>query len=245
MPTHDAADDLLEELGAEIAAAHDRLGHELGWQLLQSPARTLEDPTRLALVGLNPGGDQFEAPKLSNEAGNAYRVEGWGADGAPNRLQQQIATFYDLLATRLGGTTSAAELMDGTLTTSFCPFRSPDWQRLAARQESVEASRELWDELLTHVWPSVFVCLGELAATEIGAALQRGGALRSGTSAVSVNWGKATCAATLYRSDRGDVLVVRLPSLTRFSIFGRAASEDVVDVLIEDIAATLERADAD
>ena len=243
-PTEEPTDDLLEERGELVAEAHDRLGHELGWQLLLSPARTLDEATRLALVGLNPGGDHALPPQLSTEAGNAYRVEGWAPDGTPNRLQQQVTTLFELLAARLGEGASAAELMDGTLTTSFCPFRSPDWQRLAARDESVEVARELWDELLTHVWPSVFVCLGELAATEIGAALQRAGALRSGTSTAPVHWGKATYTETLYRADRGDVLVVRLPSLTRFSIFGREASQDVVDVLVEDIAATLERADA-
>ena len=39
-----------------IELAYERLGHQLGWRFLYSPARTLSPDTQLAFVGANQAG---------------------------------------------------------------------------------------------------------------------------------------------------------------------------------------------
>jgi hypothetical protein len=81
---------MLSSFAKRIQDAYGRIGHQLGWRFLASPARTLSPETKLAFVGLNPGGSIYEPPPLSVEDGNAYRVERWGPGGTLNRLQVQM-----------------------------------------------------------------------------------------------------------------------------------------------------------
>lgn len=228
----------LQVLARAIAEEHDRLGHQLGWLGLYSPARTLSPSTRVAFVGLNPGGSRWEPPRASCEQGNAYRVEGWAPDGSHNRLQQQIGLLYDALAGRLD--VDAASLMDDTLAMNFCPFRSSSWSALASPRESVAFSRGMWDGLLTACRPTVMLCLGDLAAREMGQALQRAGACAEGTESVPVGWGNVTLSLSQLSFESGQTLLVRLPHLSRFSIFGRTTSQPAVDELMGAAAAALE-----
>jgi hypothetical protein len=67
---------LFSSLVAEIEAAYERLGHQLAWRFLYSPARTLAPGTQIATVGANPGGRTYEPPRPSVEEGNALE-DGW------------------------------------------------------------------------------------------------------------------------------------------------------------------------
>lgn len=108
---------MIASLGARIQEAYERLGHR--WGFLASPARTLSPSTKLAFVGLNPGGSMYHPPQLSVEEGNAYRVERWGAGGQLNPLQVQMRLMYEELAAHSTTTESAVELMDATLAAHF------------------------------------------------------------------------------------------------------------------------------
>jgi hypothetical protein len=233
---------LFSSLVGEIEDAYERLGHELGWRFLYSPARTLTPHTRLALVGTNPGGGVYEPPSSSVEDGNAYRypVETWpgGSAHGPNRLQQQIAWLYRELAGRLPGS-SPERLMDDTLAANFCPFRSPSWERLSRRPESVSFSRRLWTRILEFVSPLALICLGQLPANELGAVLNTGARLIEGPEIGPVGWRPATYEMRLYESSRRRTLLVRLPHLSRFAIFGRAASQPAVDRITRALAGAM------
>jgi hypothetical protein len=238
---HSQADALFSSIVDRIEAAYDRLGHHLGWRFLYTPARTLAPDTRLATVGVNPGGDAWEAPSPSVEAGNAYRLETWpgGSNGGTNPLQTQIRLFYDALAPQLGDR-SPTRLMDDTLAANFCPFRSPSWDALANRAESIAFSRELWRSILEVVSPSVVICLGELPARELGTTLLSTGARSVGVPEVRpVGWGSVTYGLAQYESSSGRSLLVRLPHPSRYAIFGRAGSEAAVERLTSVIAAAM------
>jgi hypothetical protein len=133
-----------------IKEAYKDLGHTLGWRFLYSPKRTLSEHTKLMLMGANPGGSTYEAPIASCEAGNAYRreVESW-----PSGLQDQICALFRNIATPIGDGTEWWQLLDTTLTSNFCPFRSRGWDDLPQKSESVTFSRKLWTPLCRELSP--------------------------------------------------------------------------------------------
>lgn len=224
-----------EELRDRIADGHDRLGHTLGWRFLATSAETLSPDTSLAFVGLNPGGRVYEPPVASVETGNAYRIERWGARGGPNALQVQVGRLYAQLAAKLDE--PPERLMDATLTANFCPFRSPSWESLVNPADSVAFSRALWTDLLSIARPRAVVCLGGETASQLGAVLQRRGmTLSRPVKSCPAAWGAVTVGLAPYQDSNGQTLLVRLPHLSRFGIFGRDKSQPAIDQLIDAIA---------
>jgi hypothetical protein len=227
---------VLPSIEHRIQETYDRLGHRWGWRFLASPARTLSPETTLAFVGLNPGGAAYAPPSLSCEAGNAYRLERWGPDGGLDRLQVQVRRMYEAVAARMPVPTPAVELMDATLAADFCPFRSPSWELLAKPEESVAFSRALWTDVLDVARPRVIISFGE-AAPHLAAVMEEHGARRIGTPAVRpVGAGTVTYSTSRYASPHREILLVRLPHLTRFSLFGQPRSRAAVNRLATTIA---------
>jgi hypothetical protein len=222
-----------------IAAAYDELGHELGWRFLATPSRTLSPETRLAFVGLNPGGSVYQPPVASVEAGSAYRLENWGADGGPSRIQTQVRLLYHALGERLER--SPADLMNETLAAHFCPFRSPGWDSLDHRGESIAFSRNLWSSILEIARPSVLICLSDAVRYLDELLEHRGYRLRSTPQRLSAGWGTVSVRLSHRDSPTGDALLVGLPHLSRFGMFGRPGSETMLDELVESVAVVLSR----
>src|SRR3954453_18948502 len=152
----------LQPYADRIQAEYDRLRHRRGWRFLESPAATLSPYSRIAFIGLNPSGRNYEPPQGSGEAGNAYRVGRRGPGGQADALQAQVRRMYEALA-RDAGPLTASELMDETLAGNFCPFRSPLWAQLERRRESIDFSLGLWAEVLDVARPRAVICLGETA----------------------------------------------------------------------------------
>jgi hypothetical protein len=230
---------VLQQLPGRIQEAYDRLDHRLGWRFLATPADTLAPETELAFVGLNPAGSTYEPPLFSTEQGNAYRVERWGADGRPTALQVQVCRMYGEIAKGAPGSPSPSHLMDATLAAHFCPFRSPGWASLHSRQESIEFSAALWRDILDVANPRVLICLGD-AGIHLARVLEDKGAhLRIEPEVIWTGWGAITCALAHYASPRGSTLLVRLPHLSRFKIFGRPQSRHAVRQVVEAVQEAL------
>jgi hypothetical protein len=155
--------DVFSEAIERIKQEYENLGHRLGWWFLYSPASTLSVNTQMFFLGDNPGGKNYEEPIASVEKGNAYRVELWpgGKNGAPNPLQMQVRKLFMILSEKLGHQPPWSDLMDQTLTSNFCPFRSPEWKLLPRQEESLAFSRRLWSSILDYTSPSVIVCNGK------------------------------------------------------------------------------------
>ncbi len=209
-----------------IETAYDELGHTLGWRFLASPQTTLSPQARLAFVGLNPGGSTFSPPIASVENGNAYRLERWDASGNLNPLQVQVRLLYDGLAKHLP-TASTPELMDQTLTWNFCPFRSPSWDQLLNKDRSVAFAQELSSEVLSFAQPRVVICLGSVAAEQLSQALaSHGSRLVGRPRLIPSGWGSTTFGLAVHRSPQADTMLVRLPHLSRFGVFGRPSAAE-------------------
>jgi hypothetical protein len=109
--------------------------------------------------------------------------------------------MYEELARRWPRPTTAIALMDTSLAAHFCPFRSPDWNSLASRRESIEFSEALWRDVMKIVRPRAMICLGQAGPR----------------------------AMTEYESPHGKTLIVQIPHLSRFRIFGRPESRQAID----------------
>ncbi len=220
-----------------IEAAYAELDHTLGWRFLNGPADTLAPDTRLAFVGLNPGGDVYYPPHVSVEEGSAYRVERWGPGHTLNPLQVQVRRMFDELARKLG--VSSVQLMDDTLAWNFCPFRSPGWDRLPNRARSLTFSAELGTSVLAIANPRAILCLGDVIDRQLGVVLEARGLQRREVQKLPTGWGTVTYGVTRYGCPDGATLVVRLPHLSRYAIFGRPASRGAVDELTDAVAAAV------
>jgi hypothetical protein len=150
-----------------------------------------------------------------------------------------MGLFYEAVAARLSPA-SPDRLMDDTLASNFCPFRSPSWERLAKRTESIAFSRDLWKEILGFTIPSTIICLGDLPTRELRATLVSSGWRLSGESEIRpVGWGNVSYELAYYDSAAARTLLVRLPHLSRFGIFGRPVSKEATDRLASLIAAAV------
>lgn len=227
---------LFSSLVRRIEHAYQELGHELGWRFLYTPERTLSPETRLAFVAANPGGGVHRPPMPSSENGNAYRLEKWGKHGAPKPLQVQVFRLFEEVSLRLEGS-SPERLMDETLTGNLCPFRSPSWADLHNRARSIAFSMDLWHSVLEHIQPRAVVCLGGDAARGFTEGLENHDwRLVGQPDEPKVGWGAVTYQIAKYESPRGRMLIVRLPHLSTFKIFGRAECCESIDRLTTAIA---------
>jgi hypothetical protein len=232
---------LFTDAVTQIEDAYDELNHKLGWRFLYSSSRTLSSNVPIFFAGLNPGGNSPEKPIASVEKGNAYRVEPWKNGHHHNKLQQQVCLLYEKVANKLG-TVNRDILMDNSLVTNFCPFRSSDWKSLPNRKMSEEFSRKLWLNILTHiVHPSVFICLGKQTFNEFRNLLLQMGYVEQ-QSVSNLTGRKDTTYTKIHLvHDNHVVLMLRLPHLSRFSIIGdepkySAAVEDFTDAIARQIS---------
>lgn len=239
-----AESDVLAQFRESIELAYDRLGHQLGWRFLYTPASTLAPSTRLAFVALNPGDDKYHDPILSVEEGNAYRVERWWGARQQSGLQFQIRCLYQALAERDGGKTWDV-LMDETLALNFCPFRSPSWDRLRRKKESIEFSQRMWARVLEIVEPSVIICLGVAPMRYLDRVLRLRRAHLKGQESHPIEWGRTdtsegvTYKVGRYSTTHGEVTMLGLPHFSRYPIFGRPESRRATTEIVDVVSAAL------
>lgn len=203
---------------AELEADYARLDYRHGWTFLMTPEARLRD-ARVAFVGLNPGGGGegdthayggvWDCPD-----GNAYFRERWGASGSLSLIQQQVHAWHDALD--LGE--------DDSLCAQFVPFRSPDWRRLARKDEALAVAARLWRRALDVSPASVLVTMGKLPAKHLGGLLQ--GRI---VASLPAGWGNCTIDAW---GTPGGRRIIGMPHPSRFRLFGRAdgASDQARDV---------------
>jgi hypothetical protein len=230
---------LFDSLVERFERAYVDLRHSLGWRFLYTPRRTFDAPSHLLFVGMNPGrnpaASQHVGSVPSVEAGNAYRVEtDWGARGTGH--QEQVRLLYRELARRLGRD-DVELLMDETLASNFCPFRSSAWDALPNPKESIEFSFELWRDVwrhvLGHVERPVMICNGKDALSYFSTVLESQGAGLLQTAEIDrVGWGEQTYEIRQYDT----AVLVAVPHLSRYQIVGRTESQQAVDRIVSAVA---------
>lgn len=234
--------ELLQNIGQRIQTAYEELGHSQGWSFLYTPGRTLDEKTRFLFMGLNPGGTgNHESVSLTTEAGNAYNPEvenDWVGNGEASPLQVQVMEFYRILSAKMG--VGQKVLMDSTLAANFCPFRSRSWTELAEKQRTIEFCKNFWGELVKKVNISTIVAMSSIVGNLMDSTIIAAGGELISSSTFEVGWGNVTYSLSQYRIGSRAILMVGLPHLSRFQVFGREKSLDQTQAIIEGVARSLE-----
>ena len=154
-------------------------------------------------------------------------------------LQSQVCQLYQQLARRLGRH-DVEPLMDDTLASNFCPFRSPSWDALPHRELSIAFAQELWLDVwrhvLRHVERPVVICNGKRAPDHFRTVLEGEGArLVERPEVGRTGWGEQTYSLEKYDT----AMLVTVPHLSRYPIVGRPESQHAVDRIISAVAGAI------
>jgi hypothetical protein len=194
------------ELERRIQEEYLARGDSLGWRLLYSPEACL-DGARVALVGINPGGDRIppDHAVFAMPRGSAYEIEVWRS-----RVQGRVRTLLALLKER------AEDVLAGNLV----PFRSPTWAALHDRKGALRFGTSIWTPILERARPQLIIAMGREVRKAIKPIV---GAYD--TRSVALNDGGTV------RGERGPCrfgVFVGIPHLSRFAAMGRPGIRELL-----------------
>jgi hypothetical protein len=190
-----------------IEAECQRLGHTLGWRFLTCPEGNISTAS-VALVTINPGGANFEAPQWSVEEGSAYVIERWkGCAPGQENLQRQVRRMFQVMGVEPN------KVLSGYLV----PFRSQDWSKLPNKPDSIRFGIGLWRKIFRQMSAQIVIAFGKDIARHMVDIL--GAKFHANHLAA---WGEQTIDEYLFGSNQK---LVVLPHLSRFGLFGRPQSE--------------------
>lgn len=182
-------------------------GFSQGYKLLYSPWSTLSSHKAIFL-SLNPGTPPVgaELSVVSDERGNSYEVE---RDTTMSPITLQFLKMCDFMGI----------VPKDVLTGVVAPFRSGSWSSLSnlQRRVALEIGREFWSDALRVSRSDLIVVCSEEASEMV---VSLSGATI--TEILPAGWGNISIVK--YSTSDGR-RIVKLPHLSRFRLFGRAASE--------------------
>jgi hypothetical protein len=196
----------------EIHKRYQEIGFDLGWRFMMTPVALLTKAS-ICLVGLNPGGNKYVEGAWDFAKGNAYHIEKWrDEERSYSQLQIQIHRMEQIL--EIGE--------NDYLAAQFVPFRSPNWKSLRQKMKLALAfGRELWAWTLEQSPARLFLCLGNDAAMELAKLLK----CQDTEETYPVNWEPLTIGRRIAPDGR---VVIRIPHLSRFQIFGRSEGASAI-----------------
>ncbi len=236
---------LFEELVLEIEQEYSRLGHSLGWRFLNVSRRILEAPVSIALVTINPAGNEIptDHPAASCETGSSFLIEKWddyAIGQAP--LQVQVQLLFKAIALEIGYCQGANSLLEESLISQFVPFRSPRFEVLPRKTESLEFARSLWRRILPAVAPRLIVCLGRDVQHELRKLIPK--AMRAHyqtTDTFPTGWGRYTADVSSFAARDGSIRLLYLPHLSTWSLFTSIKCKDFIPAIIRSATLSLPR----
>jgi hypothetical protein len=224
---------------ADIEAAYQSLGHRLGWRFLSGPKANLNPSNKLAFISLNPGGsyDPPDHPHESQERGSAYLVESW--DGCPpgqSKLQVQVNAMFKLLADRMGGG-DYRSLMNRSLMGHFIPFRSPNFDSLNNKAESLAFANQLWSKIFNHIAPRTVITMDNHTFDHVRKIIEAGSSRESSEHVqLPTGWGSYMADVVRYGAGGSRLTLVRIPHLSRFTIFTSQKCREAIPGLMDAIS---------
>lgn len=222
-----------------IEEAYRRLGYELGWRFLNTPKSTFSSKTRMVFMGLNPGGDSFYPPAPSVERGNAFRVEKWPGNGPSH--QREVQNLFHKIAIASAYPGGGTALMDETLTSNFCPFRSPSWDALPKKIEAIQFSNQLWGEIFAQLMPPVLILNGNSHLQYMIDLFLSMDFHVLESKELLTGWGNIKARQVRVELGGGSILIMQLPNLARFKIMSSAKCEKQSGIIAKTVAAELKR----
>ena len=211
------------------------LNYQLGWRFLNCSSAVLETAPPLALITANPGGNAPEPdhPSASCETGHSYLVERWGKS-APGRapLQVQLQSLFASVAQTSGVRASGRELLEDSLAGYFIPFRSPRLADLPNLTEARVLGYSIWSAVLAETKPKLLISIDRDTYKALSMIIPSVyGEAPTGTQTFQTGWGKYTADVSDFGN--GKVRLLRLPHLSTFKLFSRAACRPYLDSMLK------------
>lgn len=130
---------------------------------------------------------------------------------------------------------SYKQLMDGSLMTNYIPARSRNWHTLKGKDEWLEHARQIWDERIKQVHCKLYIAISKIVFDELDGHLTKHGFQMVDKINEQIGWGRVRYQ--IQRYERGDQvsLLVRLPHLSTYKIFSRAACQPAIDRIKSEI----------
>ena len=215
--------------------AYAQLGHALGFNPpVLSSVRAFESTPRILLLGLNPAGSRDypeHRGRFRYEERDGYLGTSWD-DYPPGQapLQRQVAQLLRHLQ-RGAGDPGPLELFarNRVVSGSLVPFRSPSEETLHNRAASLQFGRSLWQAIFTHWRPQYIACFGGTPFREVSALL--------GSVSETRDYDPRWQGALRLRVFANGTRLLGMPHLSRFPIFGRAASHPAIEAAFDDLFA--------
>lgn len=192
--------------------------HKNGWCMFWSCASAL-GTADVVFIGMNPGG-QPDSEEHANQKqmfmpdGHCpYIDEVWDGqreEGADKLQKQVVMAFETLNMTPRDG-----------LCGNIVPFRTSNWGALPDKENTLKTCAQIWKRVYAMHPRKVTICMGdETCKTLSKYVLESAVHIKD----VPLSWGKVT--ASLWKYQNG--VMIRLPHLSRYSIFGRPESESAL-----------------
>ena len=226
------ANDIFQDTVDQIKNFYQEHSYELGWRFLTCSKSVLKNNPKIAFITLNPGGSRIrhDHPSPSCEEGSPYLDESWGGKKpGESKLQIQIQKMFGKIHEKVSYPGSKHELMKSTLSGHFVPFRSPNLKDLENKKEAFDFGEKIWSEILTSVRPRLFVCINTETTERIRKIIENVYKLPERKSyKLQTGWGDYT-ADIIEFGDKAQIKLLRLPHLSRFTLFTREASEEKIE----------------
>jgi hypothetical protein len=234
--------ELFENSCQEIEREYLRLGHRIGWRFITGPKSTFSRDTRILFLSLNPGGDcdPPDHPHESSEEGSSYLIESW--KGRP-RGKESLQVQFQCMASKLQqGYNDKSRLEDfintKILTAHFIPFRSPRFDSLHNKAESIGFGRTIWSKILKHLSPNIIITLNPETFKHISQILVDNGCVLAEHKYFQTGWGVGTsrpigCEVRKYNQHTNIISVIRLPHLSTFKLFSKKQCSPYLDEIFD------------
>ena len=205
-----------------------------GWRFLYCPKSRIANNNGLLILGINPGAvyddDKRYAPYCEE---NEYSYQ-WDK-GCNDNIQRNIEILFKKISKMCGK--SSKDIVDGSLTSNFIPFRSKGIDELPKKRKCVEFSLKLWTEIIEKNNFTVLICVGKKYYWDIRTIVEKQQKVcGSDPDLIPINWGKIKIEYSEIVKGNKKLIVVGLPHFSRISFIERPESEKAVDEICEKIA---------
>ena len=227
------ADRIFQDIVGRIESFYQDHGYELGWRFLTCSKTVLKSNPKIGFITLNPGGSRIrhDHPSPSCEEGNAYLHEIWKEGRKPGEspLQIQVQKMFSKIHEKTNYDGSRDDLIESSLSAYFIPFRSPSLRDLKHRKEAFDFGEKIWLKILKTVQPERFVCIDVETTNRLRKIIKIAYDLPESRSyKLQTGWGDYT-ADIIEFGEKAQIKLLRLPHLSRFTLFTRKASEEKIE----------------
>jgi len=231
---------VFEEIVLEIEEKYSRSDNNIGWRFLTVSKNSLSTNSGIFLITLNPGGRK-EDPKQgkgSCESGCAYITEIWKEGCCPgsSTLQRQIQLLFQRIAKyNRYGYKNYTDLLENSVCGYYIPFRSPDFKSLKDKKRSLDLGKRIWKQVFINSDFHLIICIDTITFSQVKDILSELNCFEINSRDYDTGWGKYKSTVVKYTRNNQRLTLVRFPHLSRFSIFGREASEQRIDTIFNKI----------